>query len=61
MGSGKARLGPEFTKLSKRSQALPSDSLSNYLNPIILNQSLATFSTGKNLRQKSFCNISQSP
>jgi hypothetical protein len=61
MGSSKARLGPEFTKLSKRSQALPSDSLSNCLNPIISNQSLATFSTGKNLMQNSFHKISQSP
>jgi len=43
MGSGKARLGPEFTKLSKRPQALPSDFLSTCLNPINSNQRLATF------------------
>jgi len=61
MGSSKTRLGPEFTKPSKRSQALSSDSLSNCLNPIVSNRNLATFSTGKNLRQKSFRNISQSP
>jgi hypothetical protein len=61
IGSGKARLGPELTTTSKRSQASPSDSFFYCSKHMISLRSLATLKIGKNYKQKFEHKTSQSP
>jgi hypothetical protein len=61
IGSGKARLRPELTIPSKRSQALSSDLFFYCSKHMISLRSLATLKIGKNYKQKFEHKTSQSP